>query len=465
MRIFTKHLLVLLCVCGGLATASAQHLQRRAFLGFQPLPPSDSVQKAHTLTPGQGFLVASIRPGGTLEGLGVQKGDVLLKVNTTAMGETTDFQALMRDVTEGQPISVEISKAGKRRTLSGKAVGLPKEQSTSRYQVTYGEAPFQNGWLRTIVRKPLTPGKHPVIYFIPGYTCASVDNPSPVSPYSRLFDSLANLGYALYRIEKPGVGDGPHPCQCEATGFDLELEVFATGYKDLLTKDFVDPNKIFLFGHSMGGFQAPLMTALPGIKPRGIAVYGTAFQSWYEYIIAMLRFQEPRNGEDYRTFEQDMQTYTRLFYAHYVEMKSLDEILKNPAWKALLVRDFELSDKGDLLWRRWFYWQELAKRNVTEAWLNTDAKVLSIYGTADFEVFNPFSMEEIARIVNSTHPGNGRFVALEGADHGMIDVGSMDGGLALRGTPAYRDRMIQHFDFRIVNEVDRWIKEVLALGK
>lgn len=447
-----------LALLGCWFAAPAQHLVRRAYLGFQPIPVTDSLCKVHKLPTGQGVLVGFVPAEGSMAALGVQPGDVLLRMNATQFQNGMAYNTLSRSLQAGQALEVELIRGKKRMTLKGKVLGLPMEQSNDAYEVTYGEMPYMDGYVRTIARRPRTAGKHPTIYFIMGYNCSSVDNPVSLPPYNYLFDTLARLGYAVYRVEKPGTGDGPHPCQCAEIGFDKELDVFAAGYRHMLKEPWVDSRNIFMLGHSMGGFQAPLLANMPGIQPRGIAVYGTAFQSWYEYIIAMLRFQNVRNGLEYVAFEKDMREYVRLFYDHYVEMKPLSEILANPVWKELLVRDFALNDAGDLLYRRWYYWQELAKVDVVTAWSNTNAKVLSLYGSADFEVFNPFSMEEITRIVNAKHPGNGKFVELDGTDHLMIRVGGMEEGHIMQGTPDYRKRMASDFDWRIVEELEAWLR-------
>jgi uncharacterized protein len=445
-------------ILGLCLSASAQHLQRRAFLGFQPIPVTDSLCRVHKLPQGQGVLVGKVPAEGSMAALGVQPGDILLRMNAVQFQNGMAYFTLSKEMQEAQPLEVELIRGKKRLTLKGKVLGMPRESSMDAYAVEYGEMPYMDGYVRTISRRPKTAGKHPVIYFITGYNCASVDNPLYLPPYIQLFDSLAKLGYAIYRVEKPGTGDGPHPCQCAEIGFDKELDVFAAGYRHMMKESWVDAENVFLFGHSMGGFQAPLLANMPGIQPRGIAVYGTAFQSWYEYIIAMLRFQMPRSGVAYADFEQDLQAYIRLFYAHYVEMQPLSEILANETWKGLLERDFQLNEAGDLLYRRWYYWQELAKVDVVSAWSRTNAHVLSIFGSSDFEVFNRFSMEEIARIVNTSHPGHGKFVQLDGTDHLMLQVGGMEEGHVLRDTPGYRQVMAENFDWRLVKELDAWLR-------
>lgn len=454
--------LALLLACG--AFAQMKHLKRRGMLGIRPFEVNDSIAKAHKLKRTEGVLVGQVFPNTSFSEMGAEAGDIILQVNTHPIRGFAELRRAGSELWGGDPISVTLWRDGKEKKLKGKVVGMAPTAGTDKYDVEYGEVAFDGGYLRSIVSTPKEAGPHPAIYFIPGYTCASVDILSPIHPYRKLFDSLSTMGYVLYRIEKPGTGDGPSPCQCMETGFDKELTVFEAGYRDLLKRKDIDPNNVFLFGHSMGGVQAPLLAAMDEFNPKGVAVYGTVFQTWYEYILNMLRFQEPRQGEDYVEFEKDMQEYTKLLYEHYVLMKPLEQIISNPRWKALLERDFLLNEDGDILFRKSFFWRELAAVNLTEAWAKTNAHVLSLYGEADFEVFNEFSMSEIARIVNTYHPGKGKYVKVEKTDHSMIRSGTMEEAVQVRGTPAYRQLLMNNFNYDIITILDDWIKEVRRGG-
>ncbi|MBP6722782.1 MAG: alpha/beta fold hydrolase [Bacteroidia bacterium] len=442
------------------------HLRRKCFMGMQPAPIPDSLAIASGQK--QGVLVAAVVPGGTMEAIGALPNDVLMQFDGKAVPDWDGLRQLLMQKFEGDPVSIKVwrsaGKKSKELELKGQIKGAAREQSNAKYDILYDEAAFEDGWLRTITMTPKSAGPHPIIYFIPGYNCFSIDNMNPNGPYRKLFDSLATLGNIIYRVEKPGMGDGPSPCNCEVTGFEKELSAFEAGYKKLLSYPWAAENRIFLVGHSMGGVQAPLLATKGNYHPKGIAVYGTVFQTWYEYILMMLRFQEPRSEEDYIAFEGDMQAYIRLFYEHYVLYKPLDEIIQNPQWKALLERDFALDAAGNILFRRAEYWQEISRHTLTDAWAKTDAHVLSMFGEADFEVFDAFSMEEIARIVNHYHPGKGKFVMIPGTDHGMIEVGSMAKGLELRNKPEYRDYYNKRFNYKIVTEIDQWIQLVLKTG-
>jgi uncharacterized protein len=447
-------------------TAQTSHLRRKCFLGMQPLPVSDSLAKV-VGQPG-GVLIGTVAPGGTMERIGAQSQDILMRLNGQAVQNWDGLRPRILTLFEGDKVQAEVwrsnGKKGKLIQLTGTIQGAEREQGNAKFDVEYGEAPFDGGYLRTITMLPKSAGPHPVIYFIPGYNCFSIDNMSVNSPYHKLFDSLVNLGNIVYRVEKPGMGDGPSPCNCEETGFEKELSAFEAGYKHLLTHPWAPEERVFLVGHSMGGIQAPLLLTHGDYHPRGIAVYGTVFQTWYEYILMMLRFQEPRTDETYLTFEQDMGEYVKLFYDHYVLYKPLAEIIKNPKWKALLERDFLLDDQENILFRKADYWQEISRHTLVDAWAKTDAHVLSMFGEADFEVFDAFSMAEITRIVNAYHPGHGTFVTLPGTDHGMIHVGSMEKGLELRGKPEYREYYLNHFDYTLVTTVHQWIQTSMKAG-
>lgn len=459
-----KHLFIRVFVFGLLASlflhSQGQKLKRPGNFGFQPLVVNDSIAAAQGLESPHGILVGQVLPGSNSASVGIKPGDVVLEVNGIPIKSFNDMGIVKQDFWDGDAWTAVVWRDGKKEKLKGKIKGKPAETS-EQWEVVYDEVPFDNGYLSAIVTKPRTPGPHPTIYFIPGYTCASVDNLPSFHPYRKMFDSLNALGYVIVRVEKPGMGRGPAPCQCNDIGFAKELEVFRAGWRHLLKYKFVDQEKVFIFGHSMGGIEAPFLASQEPVKPAGVAVYGVVYQSWYEYILAMLRFQEPRNGEDYVAFEKDMGEYTKLFYEHYVMHRPLEELIDNPTWKMLLERDFLMDEHLNLLGRHYKFFFELSKYDQVTPWAETESKVLSMYGEADFEVFNPGSMSEIALIVNQYHPGNGKFISIPGTDHSFIDVESMDKGVSLRGKPAYREYLFNRFNWKVVDELHLWMQEVM----
>ena len=93
--------------------------------------------------------------------------------------------------------------------------------------------------------------------------------------------------------------------------------------------------------------------------------------------------------------------------------------------------------------------------------MNSNSYVLSIYGEADFQAINANSHQTIADLANKAHPGSGTFHLMEGTDHSMIKVGSMEKGVQISGTPAYRGYLQDAFNYDLVRVMDEWMREVV----
>src|SRR4029079_6660160 len=105
---------------------------------------------------------------------------------------------------------------------------------------------------------------------------------------------LTRAGFVVMRSEKSGIGDS-NGAPCRDVGFRDEVSMFVSVLKKLKSYDFVDGENVFLFGHSAGGWIAPLVAATEPVK--GIVVYGTVVRPFCEYVVEnqrrnqWLRFQ------------------------------------------------------------------------------------------------------------------------------------------------------------------------------
>ncbi len=437
----------------------AQHIQRRGRLGVQLEPVTDSLAEAPGMDAATGIAIRQVFPGGTYANAGGSSGDVLLAINGLPAGPGTALQDALQTVREGSPARFTVWREGKKVELEGAITPIPLETSASS-EVIYGEVPYKGGWLRTIVNRPLTPGPHPAIYFIPGYTCSSVESFSPIHPYRKLLDSLGGLGYALFRVEKPGMGDNVNTGNCQELGFDNELEAYRVAYDAMEQYDFIDTENIFIWGHSMGGVYAPIIAAEK--QPKGVAVYGITHEVWVEYLLKMIRYQNPLLGHDYVETDRDVRTLYALLYEHYYLGKSSRELYKNPDYRKLLDRDFAFDGEDQILYRHEDFWRELNAHNLSEAWTGFNGHVLSLFGGADIEAVNDESQREIARIANAGNPGHGTFMLVKDTDHSMIEVGSMEKGARLRSTPEYRQYLETRFNYDVVTMTHEWIQRVIG---
>ncbi len=447
----------LILVCAFLEV-QAQELRRKGTLGIAPAPVTAEVAKDLVLSDLSGVLVSRVFSNTTFTAMGGQEGDVILKINQQKITAIPDLMAIRDGMRENDPMTMIVWREGRQVSLKGNVVPIPYEQA-EHAEVLYDEMPYKAGKIRLIINKPNAAGKHPTVFFIPGYTCSSVDNLSPIHPYRKLLDSLSNLGYAIFRIEKPGIGDNENTGDCQQLGFDNELEAYRVAYDQLKHYDFIDTENVFIWGHSMGGLYAPLIAQ--EVQPKGVVIYGITHELWPEYLLKMIRYQNPLLGNDYVDTERDLRTLYALLYEHYYEGKSSKELVENPAYRTILERDFAFDGENQILYRHEDFWRELAEHPLSEAWSKTRSHVLSLFGGADLEALNDVSQKEIVHLVNHYHPGYGTFQFVPDTDHSMIRVGSMAEGARVRSQPAYRELLQTQFNYDIVTYTHEWIQSKL----
>ncbi len=440
--------------------AIAGELPRAASFGMYAGSLSDSAAKAAGLPQKKGIVVNWIRPNTTEAAAGLKQGDILLSINGEGFQTVTDFLTNERvaGLRGGDSVRYEVWRNYESVTLRVKAISKPREEYDEAL-VEYGSIPFRSGYLSTILVTPRGAGPHPVVYLIPGYNCASYDWMPEHHPYRRILDSLIKLGYAVFRCEKTGMGDCQGTPNCFDSDFLTEQEAFETGFEKLTNSPKIDRNNIFIFGHSLGGINAPLLAEKA--KIRGLIVYGTSHLPWSEYLVQMLRFQNPRLGIDRETNENDMRIYHDFLHDHYVLQRSLGQLSANKEYVRLLERDFQYEGTNMLFQRREEYWQQIHQLELSKAWANLDCKVLSVFGEADFEALNSFSHEEIIRIVNHNHPGNGTYKLLPGTTHGFTKVGSMEDGIAAQQDGSISRLSKTNFNYDFVTMMDEWMRSVM----
>jgi hypothetical protein len=71
------------------------------------------------------------------------------------------------------------------------------------------------------------------------------------------------------------------------------------------------------------------------------------------------------------------------------------------------------------------YFQQLLTKSIGQAWQRFDGHALALWGKSDF-ISGEDDHALIARIVNSSHPGHGQFLALDAIDHGFYQSPSRE---------------------------------------
>lgn len=201
----------------------------------------------------------------------------------------------------------------------------------------YGEVPYQRGYLRSIVHKPLGSNRLPAIFYIQGHGCGSVHfAEDSLAPVKQLVDGWVSAGYVVFRIEKPGVGESAGTKECVRLSYEEEKAAFQNAFAAFKKLSFVDSTRYFLFGHSLGGALAPLLVAQSGSKPRGIITYGTVVKPWFEHMIDVYRQKPLLYQESYQSIEANTRMMIPLLYEWLVQAKTPTELLQEPDFEAIL---------------------------------------------------------------------------------------------------------------------------------
>lgn len=382
----------------------------------------------------QGLVVAEAVPGSTAARGGIISGDALVAIDGKPVASRESLAEVMRTRRGGDilPITVRRDNAEIELRLTLESASETIEGST----VHYGSVAVPAGYrLRTILTRPQNSplareGRLPAFLYVQGIICQSIDRPTiPNAPDTRLVHAIANAGFITMRVDKPGLGDSEGP-PCSEIDFQTELDGFTAALRQLASMPDVDPDRIYIFGHSMGGVVAPYLAA--DIPVRGTIVYGTLARTWFEYQLENVRRQAALSpGVSEADITDAVLAETRTSATILVDKKTLGDAwnrwpeLRQPPQGTML-------DENHIATRSMAFFHQLQDLNLARAWQDSTGAVLAIYGKYDW-VTSLHDHEKIAQIVNARTPGAGTSIVMPKADHGFTIHDSLEASVPRMG--------------------------------
>ena len=401
------------------ARATGDDLPRRGAMGLA----IDS-QSGHAI-------VGQLRPGGPAALAGVRVGDQLLTIDGRAIATDHDLSVALRRG-GGSAVEVEIMRDGESLTTSVRLDETPVETIAGSV-VEYGSVVTGGGYrLRTIVTTPVDSprardGRSPAFMFIQGIYCASLDRPQIAEAVdTRLVHAMAQAGFVTLRVDKAGLGDSEGPA-CSDIGFHEELDGYRAALVALAERPEVDPERIYVFGHSMGGVMVPYLAQ--EIPLAGSIVFGTLARTWFEYQLENTRRQMELAGFGPDLVSLAVQAEARSSSMILVEKKTLGDVwerypeLRNPG---------PMASETHLASRSMRFYHELQDLNIAEAWTRASGAVLALYGEYDW-VTSYDDHERIATIINDRRPGAGLAMTLPAMDHAFTLHASLEESMLAMG--------------------------------
>ncbi len=335
-------------------TAVAQTPPRKALIGLLAKPAAN------------GIVADSILPNSSFAALAIQKGDIITGINGNSINSMESYGKSVSGIRAGERITVVFTRNGKLSQASAIAVMRPYEQSVIA-DVQYDWVKFRNGYLRAITRKPKGKEKCPAILLIPGYGCGSIEN--YMSSYNgKLLTEWLKAGYAVITIEKSGLGDSYNCVPCSEVDLATDIESFDAGYTYMEQLPFTDKNKLYIWGHSMGGVIAPEVAKRH--NPKGVMVFGTTFRPWSEFLLEMHRVQKPLlDNLNYLQTEDFMRKIQKIYYEFFVLRRTREALLKNPEYRDLVISELGYKEGSNDMWgRHWAFWPQIDSLNLAQSW-------------------------------------------------------------------------------------------------
>ena len=418
--------LFLVCVAASLIGQSADPLPRRPFLGAALV---DNLA---------GIRITAILPNSPAATAGLHIGDIItsipgLKVLTAA---ALSNRIKRQSVTKSTPF--QLLRDGKQMTVPVQLAPYPTE-TDSAVGTIYSSITVDGALRRTLLTVPnLSTGRLPAMLLIGGIGCYTVDNPNdPHDAYRFLAHDLTRAGIIVMRVEKSGIGDsqgGP----CFDTDFGSESRNYSVALDTLCADPRVDPQRVFLFGHSIGTLIAPRLALAKPIA--GLIIADGVGINWIEYELANLRRQSQLSHDTPAATDDLLRSKETCMHRLLIDRQP----------EADIERDMPACNQRNVYPVAAPYMQQVAALNIAEPWTKISAPVLILYGTADF-ITAAAEHRRIADILNAQHPGSAEFKTVQGMDH----------HLEMMGTPqqAWDARVNQHRSGPYAEQLSSLIKD------
>jgi hypothetical protein len=268
--------------------------------------------------------------GSSARACGIEPGDIITAVNDHRIIDVDDFVHTARTLHAGDNATVVLRRGG-REMQKIIAVKPRPYESAPDIDVLYRSIAVDGSLRRVIVTVPKTPGKYPAIIYVNGLGCFSQESLDLSSNDAKLLYGLTRAGFVTMRVEKSGMGDsqGP-PCRSASADLNAELRSYLEGLRRLKRYSFVDPDKVFIVGISLGGVEAPIIAQQEQVA--GIAVINTVAKPFLEYLLETRRLQHQLRHTPYDETDHSMQLNELCNHQLLIEKESPEQIVKdNPA--------------------------------------------------------------------------------------------------------------------------------------
>jgi pimeloyl-ACP methyl ester carboxylesterase len=427
-------------------------LRRRADWHARIAPPSGD----------SGATVRRVDARSPAERAGLRAGDRIVALNGTPMTNADAFSPVFQKLRGGDSVRARVVRAGSGAagldTIEVRFVldSVPHEQIPGTV-TTYGAVRSERGYLlRTVVSRPerSAGARLPGVLFVPWLSCDPVEKPDPGNDgfAHMLRDVAGGSGVVVMRVEKPGIGDSEGP-DCRFGGLDDERASHRAGLRALRSMPGVNPNRIYLFGGSIGGALAPILAAEQPEGIAGVIAVGGYTLTWYEHMLDIERRRLTLSGSKPAEVNSAMRGFAEFYTEYLIGGRTPGEVLADrPA-----LRPLWYDEPAHQYGRPAAYYHAVQQLDVEGAWAKIaehGISTLVVRGDYDW-IMGPAEAERAVEIVNARRPGLAKLVLLPKTDHGLMAYESL--------AAAFGDGKPRN-EGGAARAVTAWLKEQAARG-
>jgi pimeloyl-ACP methyl ester carboxylesterase len=284
------------------------------------------------------------------------------------------------------------------------------------------------------------------VLFAGGIGCYSIDNTfDDLDAYRALATDLTRARIVTMRVEKSGVGDSQGR-PCATVDFDTEIAGYKAGLAALLADPRVDPHRVFVFGHSVGGIIAPILAE--SFPVAGIIVADTGAIDWFGYEMINERRQAALAGMNPGDVDADAMRKEECMHAVLIDGRSSSDVIATDR----RCSDFLPYPASDA------YMRQVARTNIGQLWATIRVPVLAIYGTSDFITAEADHRRIVGIVEGRAGSGSARFVAIDQMDHYLTASASQQTSFN-RATSGHAEGPFDHALSRVIVE---WLRAHFA---
>ncbi|WP_299533243.1 alpha/beta hydrolase [Ulvibacterium sp.] len=380
---------------------SAQNLGRRAVWQAK-IAPSNAAP---------GAIIQSIEKNSPLEKAGFLPGDRLIRVNGVSILDEEIWSDIFYGLRGDTPITIEAVRDNSLYKKQLRFEPLEMESHTN-LETFYEEITSAYGITqRIIITKPRKKGRQPAVVLIGGLSCSSIETyPGRKGNWVQtITDLVEKSGMVVMRIEKPGVGDSDG--DCGQSDFLMDLEGYRAAIRNLKSKSYVDPDKIVIYGSSMGSALAPLLANEFNLA--GVISDGTFFKTWYEHMLEIERRILQFQGNTEAEIVEKMNNYfIPLYYGMLIEKKTYQEVVNTyPA-----LAQFNYHGPAHMYGRPVRYYQQLQDFNLAGQWEKLKVPVRILRGSNDW-IMSAFDNKMILQVLKRNGHSDHALLEYPGLDH------------------------------------------------